>query len=99
VAVVVVVLGVLGQHGCGVPLVHDQEAGEEFAADRPDEAFGDRIRPRCTHWRLDDPDVDGGEDGVERGGEPAVSVSDEEPEAAVGVLEVRQQIACDSGEP
>ena len=34
--VVVVVLGVLGQHGCGMQLVDDQEAVEEFAADRPD---------------------------------------------------------------
>ena len=97
--VVVVVLGVLGQHGCGMPLVDDQEAVEEFAADRPDEAFGGRIGPRCPHRRLDDPDVDGGEDGVEGGGEPAVSVSDEEPEAAVGVIEVHQQIAGELGEP
>jgi hypothetical protein len=97
--VVVVVLGVMGQHGCGMPLVDDQEAVEEFAADRPDKAFGGRIRPRCTHRRLDDPDVDGGEDGVERGGELVVSVSDEEPEAAVGVIEVHEQIAGDLGEP
>jgi hypothetical protein len=97
--VVVVVLGVMGQHGCGMPLVDDQEAVEEFAADCPDKAFGGRIRPRCTHRRLDDPDVDGGEDGVERGGELVVSVSDEEPEAAVGVIEVHEQIAGDLGEP
>ena len=31
--VVVVVLGVLGQHGCRVPLVGDEDAVEEFAAD------------------------------------------------------------------
>jgi hypothetical protein len=73
--VTVVVVFELVQHGCGVSLVDDQEAVEEFAADRPDEALGDRIRPRCPHRRLDDPDVDGGEDGVEGGGEPAVAVS------------------------
>ena len=76
-----------------------RSAVEEFAADRPDEAFGDRIRPRCPHRRLDDPDVDGGEDGVEGGGELAVAVADEEPEAAVGVVEVYQQIAGVLGEP
>jgi len=33
----------LVQHGSGVSLVDDQEPVEEFAADRPDEALGDRI--------------------------------------------------------
>jgi hypothetical protein len=32
-----------------VSLVDDQEAVEEFAADRPDEALGDRICPWCPH--------------------------------------------------
>ena len=44
--VIVVVAFELVQHGCGVSLVDDQEAVEEFAADRPDKALGDRIRPR-----------------------------------------------------
>ena len=61
-------------------LVDDQEAVEEFAAEGADEAFGDRVRPRCPHWRLDDPDVDRGEDGVEGGGELGVAVADKEPE-------------------
>src|SRR6478609_87147 len=34
-----VVLGVLGQHGCGMPLVDDQDAVEELAPDAADEAF------------------------------------------------------------
>ena len=97
--VIVVVAFELVQHRCGMPLVDDQEAVEEFAADRPDEALGDRVRPRCPHRRLDDPHIDGGEDGVEGGGELAVSVSDEEPEAAVGVIEVHQQVAGELGEP
>jgi hypothetical protein len=94
--VTVVVAFELVQHDSGVSLVDDQEAVEELAADRPDEALGDRICPRCPHRRLDDPDVDGGEDGV---GEPAVAVADEEPEAAVGVIEVHQQVAGELGEP
>jgi hypothetical protein len=72
--VTVVVAFELAQHGSGVSLVDDQEAVEEFAADCPDEALGDRTCPRCPHRRGDDPDVDGGEDGVEGGGEPAVAV-------------------------
>jgi len=96
--VAVVVVFELVQHGCGVSLVDDQEAVEEFAADCPDEAFRDGIRPRCPHRRPDDLDVDGGEGGVEGGGEPAVAVADEEPEAAVGVVEVDQQVAGLLGE-
>jgi hypothetical protein len=41
---VVVVLGVLAQRNCGVPLVGDEESVEELAADGADEAFGDRVR-------------------------------------------------------
>ena len=78
-AVVVVMAFVLPKHGRGVSLVDDQDAVEEFATNRADEAFGDRVGPRRPHRRLDDPDVDGGEDGVERGAELGVAVSDEEP--------------------
>jgi len=65
--VIVVVAFELLQHGCGVSLVEDQDSVEEFAADRADEALGDRVGPRRAHRCLDDPDVDGGEDGVEGG--------------------------------
>jgi hypothetical protein len=97
--VIVVVAFELVQHGCGVSLVEDQEAVEEFTADCPDKALGDRIRPWCPNRRLDDPDVDGGEDRVEGGGELGVAVADEEPEAAVGVVEVHEQVAGELGEP
>ena len=66
---------------------------------RADEAFGDRVRPWCPHRRLDDPDVDGGEDGVEGGGELGVAVADEEPEASTGVVEVHEQVAGLLGQP
>ena len=46
--VVVVMLFVLAQHRCGVPLVDDQHAVEEFAANGADKALGDRVGP----WRL-----------------------------------------------
>jgi len=53
-SVIVVVAFKLAQHGCGVLLVEDQEAVEEFTADCPDKALGDRIRPWCTNRRFDD---------------------------------------------
>jgi hypothetical protein len=34
----------LAEYGCGASLVDHQKTVEEFAADRPDEALGDRIR-------------------------------------------------------
>jgi len=97
--VIVVVAFELVQYGCGVSTVDDQEVVEEFAADRADEAFGDCVRPWCPRRGLDDPDVGGGEDGIEGGGELAVSVADEESEAAVGVVEVDEQVASQLSEP
>jgi hypothetical protein len=77
----------------------NQEAVEEFAADRADEALGDRVGPRCPHRRLDDPDVDGGEDGVERGGELGIPIADEESEATPCVVEIYGEVARLSGQP
>src|SRR5690348_8699869 len=68
----------LAQHDCGVALVGDQNSVEYFAADGADKAFGDRVRARCTHRRLDDLAFDGGEEGVEGGGELAVTVADQD---------------------
>ncbi|MDT7563745.1 MAG: hypothetical protein QOG76_2369 [Pseudonocardiales bacterium] len=49
--------------------------------------------------RLDDRDVGGFEYGVEGGGELAVTVTDEEPEVSVGVVEVHEQVAGQLREP
>jgi hypothetical protein len=68
--------------------IDDQDAVEEFAAEAADEAFGDRVGPRCPDRRSDDPDVDGGKHRVEGGGEPGVAVPDEESEAPTGVVKV-----------
>jgi len=89
----------LAEYGCGVSLIDDQKAVEEFAADRSDEALGDRVCPWRPRWRLDDLDAGRGEDGIEGGGELAVAVADEEPEVLVGVVEVHQQVAGLLGEP
>jgi len=77
----------LTKYGCGMSF-DDQEPVEEFAADRPDEALGDRVGPRCAHWCADDLDIDGGEHGVEGGGELGVAVADQEPKVPTGVVEI-----------
>jgi len=99
-SVIVVVAFELVQYERGVSSVEDQESVEEFAADRRDEALGDRVRSRCPHRRLDDLDVDGGEDGGEDGGqgggqgggELAVAIAEEESVVPVGVVEVHEQV-------
>ena len=90
--VAVVMLFVLAQHRCRVPLVGDEDAVEEFATDGADEALGDRVGPWCPHRCADDADVGSGEDGVERGGELGVAVPDQKPEAVAGVVEVHEQV-------
>jgi hypothetical protein len=70
-----------------------------FAAQRPDEALGDRVRPRCPHWRAENADVGAGEHGVEGGGELAVPIADQEPELLGAVAEVHQEVAGLLGDP
>jgi hypothetical protein len=98
-AVVVVMVLVLAKHGCGVSQVDDEDAVEEFASDAADETFGDRVGSWCPHRCLNDADVERGEHGVEGCGELGVTVPDEEPEAAAGVLEVHEQVTGMLGQP
>ena len=78
----VVVLDELTEHHAEVTRSGDQQVIEAFAAQGADEAFGDRIRPRCPHRCADDADVCAGEHRVEGGGELGISVADQEPEPA-----------------
>src|SRR5205809_3616286 len=48
----VVVRCVLAEDSPGVSRPEDQDAVEQFAAQCPDEALTDRVRPRCAWWRL-----------------------------------------------
>ena len=70
---------VLVRTGCGVSLVDDQDAVEEYAADGFDEAFGDRIgsrRPRTgVRMILASTAV---KTGIEGGGELGVVVADQD---------------------
>lgn len=92
-SVVVVVLFEFAKHDCGVSLVDDQDAVEEFVADGVDEAFGDRVGSGCSYRRRDDAGINGGEHGVERCGELGVAVADQEAEAAPGVVEVHEDVS------
>jgi hypothetical protein len=79
-AVRVVVLDELVQDLFEVPGSGDYEVIEAFAAQRADEAFGDRVGAGCPHGVAEDADVGAAEDRVEGGGELAVPVADQEPE-------------------
>jgi hypothetical protein len=77
----------------------DQHVVEAFPAQCPDEAFHDRVRPRCPDRGTDDADVGTDEDGVERRGELAVPVADQEPEPLGVLAEVHEQVAGLLGDP
>jgi hypothetical protein len=98
-AMIVVVALELAEHSCGVSLIEDQGVIEQLAADSADEALGDRVRSRCPNRGPDDFDGDGGEDGIEAGSELAVAVTDQEPEASVGVVQAHEQVACELSQP
>ena len=92
-AVRVVVRGVLLQYRGEVARSSDQEVVEAFAAQRADEAFGDRVGPRRLDGGAEDADAGTGEHGVEGGGELGIAVADEEPELVGAAAEVDQQVA------
>ena len=92
-------LDIVAQHYVEVAWSGDQDAVEAFAAQRADEAFDDRVRAGCPDRGSDDLDVGAGEDRVERGGELAVPVADQEPEPFGVVREVHEQVADLLGHP
>ena len=95
----VVVVDVLLQRCSEVAGSDDQEVVEAFAAQGADEAFRDRVRAGCPDRSVDDADVRAGEHGVERGGELAVSVADQEPEPVGAVAEIHEDVAALLGDP
>ena len=95
----VVVGGVPGKDGPQVVFAEDEDAVGEFASDGQDEAFGEAVRSRTSRWDLHGIDTGAGEDSVERGGELASAVADEEPEGGGTLVEVHQQVAGLLGGP
>ena len=93
------VLQVLAKYDVEVAWSGDQKVVEAFPAQGSDEAFCDRVRPGCPDRGADDLDVGTNEDGVERGGELAVPIADQEPEPVGAIAEVHQQVAGLLGHP
>src|SRR4029453_7289954 len=89
----VVVGAVLGEDGPQVAFAEDQDAVSELGSNGQDEAFGEAVRSRTARWDLHGVDAGVGEDGVERGGELAGAVADEEPEEDGAFVEVHLQVA------
>ncbi len=79
--------------------VEDQDAVGEFGSGGQDESFGEAVRSRTPRWDLHGVDPGAGQDGIERRGELAGAVADEEPEAGGAVVEVHQQVAGLLGGP
>src|SRR5258708_9795839 len=90
----VVVLGVLGQDVAKMLLAEDQHVVEAVAAERPDEPLREKVRLRRPDRRLDHPRAVPGGDAVERRGELAVPVTDQEPELARSPRSMRRLRAC-----
>jgi hypothetical protein len=83
----------------GATLAEDQHMVEALTAKRPREPLRERVRPRRPDRRLDHPRAVPGEDSVERRGELAVPVTDQEPEPAGALAEVHEQVAGLLGSP
>jgi hypothetical protein len=75
----VVVLDVAPQDRFEVAAAEDEEPVETFGADRADEPLGVGVRFGCAHGRGDDLDAFAAEHLVERQGELAVAIADQEP--------------------
>src|SRR4026209_408291 len=86
----VVVGAVPREDASQVPFTEDQDAVGEFGSGGQDEAFGEAVRPRASRRDLTGVDPGAGQDGVERGGEVAGAVADEEAEHVGAVVEVHQ---------
>ena len=92
-------LHILAQHDVEVAWSGDQEVVEAFPSQGADEAFGDRVRVGCSYRGADDADVGAGEHSIERAGELAVPVTDQEPEPVGAIAEIHQQVAGLLGHP
>jgi RimJ/RimL family protein N-acetyltransferase len=90
---VVVMVHVDAEDVLEVAAADDQEPVEALAADAADPALRVGVRVRRPHRRPDDFDAFAGEGGIERCGELAVAVVNEEAHLAATIVEVHQQVA------
>jgi hypothetical protein len=89
----VVVGGVPGKDVPQVSFAEDQDAVGELGSIGQDEAFGEAVRSRRSRRDFHGVNPGPAQDGVERGGELAGRVADEEPKGGGAVVEVDQQVA------
>ncbi len=95
----VVVPNIFREHCTQVPPVEDQHAVGEFGSDRVHEPFGKTVRPRATWRNPDHADAHIGQDRIERCGELAGPVADEEPELGDAIVKIHHQVADLLGGP
>ncbi len=95
----VVVGAVPGKNGLQVSLAEDQDAVGEFGSGCADESFGEAVCSRTARWDLQGVDVGAGQDRVERCGELASAIADEESEGGGAAVGVYQQVAGLLGGP
>src|SRR6266508_3254157 len=93
----VVVIDVDAQHVFEVTPVEDQKPVQAFGTRGSDEALGDRVRLRCTHRRLHDPDALGAEDLIEGAAVLAVAVADQEADSMSETSRPRLRACCACG--
>src|SRR5581483_8000201 len=95
----VVVANIFREHDTQMPLIEDQYAVGEFGSDRAHESFGETVRPRTTRRDPDHADAHIGQDSVERCGELAGAISDQETELREAIAKVHHQVAGLLGSP
>ena len=95
----VVVPGVFGQDQSQVSLSEDQQAVGDLGPGGEHEPLRISVRTRPSGRDLDDLDADAGQCRVERFGQLARAVADQEPEVGGAVAEVHQQVADLLGGP
>ena len=88
----VVVAQVVGQHPAQMVLIDDQQPVEEFAAQGAGDPFADRVRPRGLRWAGENPDAIRREHGVERAGELACAIPDQELDGSRALAQVHQEV-------
>ena len=75
-----------------MPLAEDQDAVGEFGSSCQRESLGEAVRSRTSRRNIHGVDARVSQDSVERGGELAGPVADEEAECGGMVVEVHQQV-------
>ena len=95
----VVMPNVLAHHAFEMSSGDDEQVIETAFSHGLHPSLGERVRLRCPHRRANRLDTDRGEYRVEAAREFGVPVTDEEPESASVLLEVRGRVAFDLGHP